>query len=238
MGSAMWVQLTQFVASAAVMCWVCLGSARMLAAFNGSVPTHPPAHGHLVVILVHDSFGVQPSEMESARKTVDTILRLVSIQIEWHMCGGTHKSSEAVDPLCNRSLTDEHLVVRFVAATPAVPSRSLGSAIVDGQDGPGVFATVYVDRVHSLASRTRVDPSLVLARVTAHEVGHLLIGTPVHNDGGLMRAKWSDRELRRNHPFDWMWSQQDIDEIARGVELRFAVGIPAPARRRSTPPAR
>jgi hypothetical protein len=232
-------KLTQFVASA-VMCCVCLASAQMLAAFGGSVPTHPPAHGNLVVILVYDSFGVQPSEMESARKTVDTILRLVSIQIEWHMCRGTHKSSKAVDPLCHGPLTDKHFGVRFVAATPAVPSRSLGSALVHGQDGPGVLATVYVDRVHllAIASRTGVDPSLVLGRVTAHEVGHLLIGTSVHTDGGLMRASWSDREVRRNLPFNWVWSRQDIDAIARGVGLRSALLIQAPARRRSTPPAR
>ena len=42
--------------------------------------------------------------------------------------------------------------------------------------------------VGAVAAQAEADPSLVLGRAIAHELGHLLIGTTRHSTHGLMRA--------------------------------------------------
>ena len=102
--------------------------------------------------------------------------------------------------------------MRIVAATPAIAPSSLGSALFDA--GAGVLATVYADRVVSLADRARVDPGRLLGRVIAHELGHLLLSGPTHGPGGLMRPRWSVSEMRDERPLDWRWSSREIVAIA------------------------
>jgi hypothetical protein len=222
-------QLRPFIASAAAMCCVCLGSAEVLGGFEESPPTNASAHGHHVVLLVHDSFGVAAHEMDSARITVNALLRLASIQTEWHTCSAPLVSPATADSQCSSPLIDNELLVRIMAAKPAVPLRSLGSAFVDPQRGPGLLATVYADRVHAVAARNRLELGLLLGRVIAHEIGHLLIGTRTHSDSGLMRSRCSDREVQRNVPFEWAWTRQDIAAIARGVAIRARHPSPATA---------
>jgi len=59
------------------------------------------------------------------------------------------------------------------------------------------LATVYVDRVSSVARKAGVDIRPLFARAIAHEIGHLLLNTDRHSDTGMTRARWSHAELRR-----------------------------------------
>jgi hypothetical protein len=49
-----------------------------------------------------------------------------------------------------------------------------------------------------------------MGRVTAHEIGHLLLGTNSHTVSGLMQAKW---DLRRLHLTDWQFTSADAAKI-------------------------
>ena len=79
----------------------------------------------------------------------------------------------------------------------------LGYALIDTERKTGVIATVYLDRVNWLAAASGVDARVLLGRVLAHEIGHLLLGTNAHGRTGLMRAVWSRSALQRNQPGDW-----------------------------------
>src|SRR5262249_38408283 len=107
--------------AAALMCCVC---SQTVAAFTGSRPTDASPYRYRLVLRIYDSFGLRTSEMDSARKTVVELLRLVSIQTEWHQCPDAHRSLDAADPLCFAPLGDEQLLVRIVAVTPTVPLGS------------------------------------------------------------------------------------------------------------------
>ena len=79
----------------------------------------------------------------------------------------------------------------------------LGEAQVDTQARTGSIATVFADRVASTSNRAGANARGVLGRVIAHEIGHLLIGTNHHSARGLMRAIWTDLELRRSIGLEW-----------------------------------
>ena len=80
---------------------------------------------------------------------------------------------------------------------------SLGYALVALEQGRGTLATIYLDRIRSIARRTGVDAGRLIGRAIAHEIGHLLLGTSRHSAAGLMRARWSDREVQLDFQTDW-----------------------------------
>ena len=105
----------------------------------------------------------------------------------------------------------------------------LGEAQVDTQAHKGSIATVFADRVARTSSRTGANASGVLGRVIAHEIGHLLIGTNHHSKDGLMRAVWTDVELRRPVGLEWHFSASEAQrmraEIARRAERAGEPGV-------------
>ena len=105
----------------------------------------------------------------------------------------------------------------------------LGEAQVDTQAHMGLIATVFVDRVVNTSSRAGTDAPGVLGRVIAHEIGHLLIGSSRHPKNGLMRAVWTDVELRHSVGLEWQFSASEARsmraEIARRSERTGEPGL-------------
>jgi hypothetical protein len=144
--------------------------------------------------------------------------------------GGVHvrwTDCDAVDS-CTAPPTPGELLVRLVRSpapklgTPArLVSRAeatplvLGEAFIDMGERSGVLATVYVDRVESIAARTEIDTVLLLGRAMAHELGHLLLGTNAHSPSGLMRAQWTPADLLRHASADWTLTSEEAAAISR-----------------------
>jgi hypothetical protein len=53
----------------------------------------------------------------------------------------------------------------------------------------------------------------------AHEIGHLLLGSTAHSATGLMREVWTDEELQRNRPEDWVFAEPQRN-LLRAVGVR------------------
>lgn len=58
---------------------------------------------------------------------------------------------------------------------------------------------------------------MLLGRVVAHELGHLMMHTSSHAHRGLMRANWTPHEVRRNLAADWAFTADDIAAMSRPV---------------------
>jgi hypothetical protein len=143
------------------------------------------------------------TETADARASAAATLAPVGVHVDWRDCARG----------CGEALGDHEVMVRLVVAPPTALLGSLGSAMVDLAERRGVLATVYVDRVHAVAGRSHVNPATLLGRAVAHEIGHLLLGTSRHAEAGLMRARWSDRELQRESTADWAWSSEEVSRI-------------------------
>src|SRR3954466_11723307 len=117
------------------------------------------------------------------------------------------------------------------SAGPLAPIRGkmmpLGDSLLDATTRSGTLATIYLEPVESLARTAGVSTNTVMARVIAHELGHLLLGTNAHSAIGLMRPAWTADELVRDRPRDWMISadegRQMQQELLRRSELDSAV---------------
>ncbi len=65
--------------------------------------------------------------------------------------------------------------------------------MVDLEGQAGTLATIYEDRVESLATEAHVDSGRLLGRAIAHEIGHLLLGTASHARAGADASVLADR---------------------------------------------
>ena len=54
---------------------------------------------------------------------------------------------------------------------------------------------MFYHRVESLAVALACPHAVILGYAVAHEVGHLLLGTNSHPPRGIMRARWTEKEL-------------------------------------------
>jgi hypothetical protein len=147
-----------------------------------------------------------PSVLEHrALAEAETLLRAGRVDVRWQECTGVNASSACDVPPGPFELL---LVVREGARCQEVPAR-LGEAVVVRGAG-GVLATVHFSCVAWLAKTAGTDVAVLLGRVIAHELGHLLRRTSAHARHGLMRPNWTPDEVRRNRAADWAFTAGDV----------------------------
>ena len=166
-----------------------------------------------VAVRVYDASTGRGKMRAAAIRTAASITADAGLVIDWTDCSRGSQASA-----CNGLRGPDDLVVRIspVAAngSPGLVIRDqmrapLGFSVVDPVVGAGAIAMVFLDRILPLASRTGTDPGRLLGRVIAHEIGHLLLGTTAHSPSGLMREVWTDHELTRNRPEDWVFTGRE-----------------------------
>jgi hypothetical protein len=93
----------------------------------------------------------------------------------------------------------------------------LGHAAVGAIPGPGSLATVFIDRIESVAGQADTQPWPIAGRVIAHEIGHLLLGSNSHSERGLMRDVWTLEGLARPQPEDSLVSGTERERMRSGL---------------------
>ena len=166
-----------------------------------------------IVVRVHAGYGVPGDRLAMAQATVERIMEAAGVAVAWPVC-------PCLSPV------GSELVVRVTAASSASTPGALGFSFVDIERKAGTLATVFADRVQTLAAFAEVDEGELLGLVMAHEISHLLIGTSDHGSRGLMRGEWKASEVVRQRPSDWRLARAD------GLKIREAI-----RRRTTTPPA-
>jgi hypothetical protein len=164
-----------------------------------------------LIVRTFDLTGLSGDEMSVARAAAGAILHDAGLVLDWQDCS----AGCAVDPGAR------HVLLRIAQAPRTAAPGSLGYSVVDMRSGTGTLATVFADRIASAARRTRIGMPLLLGRAIAHEIGHLLLGTSRHSASGLMRALWSDQELRRDAAADWTLSREVVAELERREKAHF-----------------
>jgi len=74
--------------------------------------------------------------------------------------------------------------------------NELGEAFLDAS-GRGVITDLFLDKVERMKTEREGDFAVLLAHLTAHELGHLLLGGEPHSMSGLMQAKMSEQSLTK-----------------------------------------
>ena len=180
----------------------------------------PNQVAYRVRIRLYDMARLPAKTRAAARQQAEAILAGAGLSALWIEClkGNSRGNSRACDAVPEPG----ELVVRVVRGagmTPPQARLTLGYSLLDRDTGAGSFATVYMNRVESLARDSRTNATILLSRALAHEIGHLLLGTAEHSPTGLMRATWTAAELRAQRPDDWVFSTSDRWRV-RDVQWR------------------
>jgi hypothetical protein len=171
------------------------------------------------VVRVYDLALGSAARSALVTTTAASILDDAGVELEWLSCG----SHPPANSPCRMPRASGDLVVRIMPegnVAAADGQFAMGYAVVDAQLGVATMATVFAGRVERLGHQSRSDVDVLLGRAVAHEVGHLLLRSAAHSRFGLMREVWTDAELYRNRPEDWVFTSADR------AGLRAATGVP------------
>lgn len=182
-----------------------------------------------VTIRVYNGFGVPLRQLKEAQRSADTIFENAGLAPAWRECRTPEGPSAKSSDMCADVLESRELIVRIVAAPSSLNNDdfALGYSHVDAGAGAGTLSTVFADRASIMSRHLGVDMFVVLGRVIAHEVGHLLMGTMTHSSDGLMRERWSGDALPFTGKKDWLFSEREIAFLHQGLLARQQ-GLPLP----------
>jgi hypothetical protein len=181
----------------------------------------------ILLVRIYPAGPYAGKDVEAAQKDAAATLQAAGVTVGWIDCSSA--GSHHPDAACARPLGPSEVVLRIVSSSPVeVASRrtALGESLIDrtSRELPRL-ATVYADRVATLADRARANRRQLLAWAMAHEIGHLLLNTTRHSTRGLMRAVWSQSELARSDPRDWAFSRTDVRALRSALASRAALKV-------------
>ena len=162
-------------------------------------------------VQVHNMARAWVEVVTEAEKEAAGIFHAAGIRINWNECR------------CSPVLSPTSVMLRIIPRyyrSMQMSSRqeNLGYAVA-GTEGGGL-ATVFYDRVETFAKGENL--SRVLGYAIAHEIGHILLGQSSHSPAGLMRANWSEKDLRPVHRDQMQFTPEQADHIraALGSEMK------------------
>jgi len=175
----------------------------------------PAASSATLTVRLYNTSGIPADELRSARNAADAILRGTGIDVMFRPCGPSAGGTDS----CDEPLKRSEVVVRVIDA-PAFNATlhpdAYGVAYIVKETNRGWLATVFSDRTGAAAERIGVEPGMLLGRVMAHEIGHLLLGIDYHGPVGVMRAEWTD-DLLNSGRDDWRFSMTEAERMQRVV---------------------
>jgi hypothetical protein len=171
-----------------------------------------------IIVRVYVGYSVTSGTLATASTAAADVFDAAGVVATWRVCG-----MGAASAVCSEVPGPREVSVRLVGAGPQAAPGSLGFAFVDVEQHAGSLATIFMDRVERLARMSGIEQGTLLGRAMAHEVSHLLLGTSRHAETGLMRAVWSEGELRRDRRSDWRLSKQDSEQLRQAAAARERV---------------
>ena len=130
-----------------------------------------------LVVRIDDHAGVPPAVLSRAKAEVDVIFDAAGVRIKWE---GQDESAETGQPAAMR-------LRLLVVKVESISGRS-EHPIVGLAARPAGRAFVFFDRLLDVAANKPIDTGVVLGRIMAHELGHLLLPPGPHAQVGLMRS--------------------------------------------------
>jgi hypothetical protein len=148
---------------------------------------------------------------EDMERRVDALMEDAGIQIRWLRAKDPGRTAET-RCTCSHPEPMRVVIVHLMAAGRAAMPSELGQAFL-GEDGVGVMADLFLDRVQRLTDEREIDSGPLLAHVAAHELGHLLLGANAHTVSGLMRAKMDGKSMAKMEQGGFRFSSAQVEKM-------------------------
>jgi len=176
-----------------------------------------------LVVRAYNTYGLSGADLQTASETVTRLLSDVASGVRWRNCAIAGRRARTDADRCADRLARNEFIVRLVASGRAPiesPSEVLGYSFIDPVQRVGSLATIYADRAVSLSARFGASGGTMVGRAIAHELGHLLAGSPAHTDSGLMRQNWRPGLLPSVRDADWAFTPAQALAMRSGLEAR------------------
>ena len=179
-----------------------------------------PAAHPTVTVRTYNYALVPDDSLAHARASTRAIFERTGIEVRWLDCRVPQSTAGAgcTEPLQQGS----DLILRLMepsgdALTNAPRVVALGESMLDRERRSGVLMTLDLRFVRTIAAQAEADLPVLLGRAIAHEIGHLLLGSGEHPREGLMRARWSQEELRGFRPSNWGFSSAEAAQMRNNL---------------------
>lgn len=145
-----------------------------------------------VAVLLDDRAEVPPQDLARAKTEVQRVFHAIGVQIAWAerrlpVTVGGSRSAEG--PSRQLSVT--------LANNLELPARGATGCALGLAAAALASAWVFYNRIVDTSRARPIDVTIVLGRVIAHEIGHLLLPPDSHSNYGIMRA---DLDLGLQNP--------------------------------------
>jgi hypothetical protein len=164
-----------------------------------------------VKVSVYNDVGLSPGLISDLEKVATRIFLEAGVNLEWLSCG-LPSMADAQRAICTDSVFPTHLHLRLIGHPVHLEGVALGVSYL-AEDGVGFQADIFCDRVMQLQTESEVDLAILLGIVSAHELGHLLLGTSSHSPMGLMRGNWHRDDLLRAVKGGLLFSDDQSDHM-------------------------
>jgi hypothetical protein len=142
---------------------------------------------------LYDQANVPAETLTCAKAEATRLFRAAGIRIAWERPSSEAPEDRGIDmtsPACQRSDNHRYIVVRLQRRTPAnICVGALGFALPFAHTGAHV--SIFYDRVEALVQSVNIAAYVILGHAMAHEIGHVLLGSSEHSEGGLMQGCWT-----------------------------------------------
>ncbi len=154
-------------------------AAAMAVALIGGLSTAADRPTLTVVLHVTDFAGTDNGDYARARAEAQRIFDDTAVRLVWVDIANGPRA---------RACEGLNLFVSFLSPYLIQQRRrqGMGENVLGSASPSTGHAFIYSERVKDLAPRRRIDEGVLLGRVIAHEVGHLLLGGHDHSRTGLM----------------------------------------------------
>lgn len=174
-----------------------------------------------IIIRSYNNFGVPAADLAAARQDAEAILQQAGVTAVWEDCWVGGPRPVTVSGRCEQPVAGD-IVLRLQKTRETDRSKfvSMGFSLVGTEGATAFLATVFVDRVASVARGAGIDSRRLLGLAIAHEIGHVLLDSNTHAASGLMRADWSRSELRRTDTAAWSFLETEAAHLRSAAEVR------------------
>lgn len=144
-----------------------------------------------IKVLVFDSVKLSPSFLRRAETEAGRLFRESGIEVRWINCSKPGETDS-----CYHVPRADEFMLHIVHDGRTQSDLIFGEAFL-GEDGTGKYCDVFFDRIRDTAGDPGLSAVNLLGAVSAHELGHLLLGTRSHSLMGIMEPVWANNSLRR-----------------------------------------
>lgn len=174
-----------------------------------------------VEVLVINKAAVAAGVLSRAEEHAGSVLQSAGVGTRWIHCGvSLTEPAECAAPFA------PHRLMLQLLPPELAPSLRYGTVFgfalpLPNDGGFRYRAGVLWWKVQGLAADSHIDSAVLLGRIMAHEIGHLLLDTPNHAVFGIMKANWGRAEMERLGQGGMLFLPTQAGRIRQGAIIRM-----------------